>query len=93
MRNEWIFSGEIFYLKELTGEFAASLKIRGTAKRQDAMSSQITELSVLVGSRIYEEMTAKGIKIYTQATLAGHMETWADEKKSKTMFVVDEIIE
>lgn len=93
MINEWTFSGEIFYLKELSGEFSASLKLRGMAKRLDAMSSQITELPVLVGNTIYKALSEKGKKLYSQATLSGHIETWFDEKKSKIMFVADKIID
>lgn len=31
--NKWSVSGTVFYLKEMEGEFACSLKISGTAKR------------------------------------------------------------
>ena len=39
--NEWTVSGEVFYLKDLEGEFAASMQLRGVAKRDGVFSSSV----------------------------------------------------
>lgn len=96
--NEWTVSGEVYYLKELEGEFSASAKIRGTASRQDGVySSQILELPFLMQRKVYDEAKKKGLKVYRTATFSGHLETWHKTKNGKpcdkVMFVADYILE
>lgn len=92
--NEWTVSGEIFYLKELDGEFAASAMIRGTAKRQDVFSSNIMEMKCLMQKNVYNIGKRKGLKLYCNATLSGHLETWSyGNNKKKVMFITDDVIE
>jgi len=95
--NEWSVSGEVIYLKELQGEFSASVKLRGSSTREGMCSSQILEFSCLMQSRIYEEAKKKGIALYKNATLSGHLESWQKTKNGKDtrkiMFIVDYILE
>ena len=74
--NEWTVTGEVFYLKELEGEFAASVKIRGIASREGICSTQALELPCLLERRVYEEAKKKGFAKYKEVTLSGHLETW-----------------
>lgn len=88
--NEWTVSGEVFYLKELDGEFSASVGIRGVSKRQNAISSNIMEMKCLMQKNVYESGMKKGLKLYCNATISGHLETWTSGNK-KIMFIADEI--
>ena len=90
--NDWHFSGEIFYMKPLDGEFSGSLKVRGLSKRDGAMSAQLCELSCLVQKRLWDQIREAGIDVYTNVALSGHLETWTNEKKNtKTMFIADSV--
>ena len=93
--NEWKVSGEVFYLKELQGEFAASLKIRGVAQRPDVFSSNVLEFPCLMTERVYDEARRKGIKQYMNVTLSGHLESWDKSNgKNRTMkiyFIADNV--
>ena len=94
--NEWSFSGEVFYLKKLDdgAEFSASVKVRGFAKRPEAMSSQIAELTFLLTHKAYSDFMAMGGQVYSKATLKGHMETWIKSNKdSKIMLIADSIVD
>lgn len=95
--NEWSVSGEIFYLKELEGEFAASVKLRGVAKRETGLSSQILEFPCLIEPRVYEDAKKRGFSLYKEATLSGHIESWAGESKRngsmKIMFIADYVMD
>ena len=92
--NDWHFSGEIFYLKPLEGEFAGSVKIRGLSKREGAMSSQICEMSCLLHQRLWEQIHNEGIDVYSNIALTGHIETWTNEKKNtKVMFIADSLLD
>ena len=81
--NDWTFTGEIFYLKELEGEFAASLKLRGVAQRKGAVSTQIAEIPCLVQSALWEQIKKKQIKQYDTITLSGHLESWNQNSHGK----------
>ena len=93
--NEWKVSGEVFYLKELQGEFAASLKIRGVAQRPDVFSSNVLEFPCLMTERVYDEARRKGIKQYMNVTLSGHLESWdksnGKKRKMKIYFIADNV--
>lgn len=92
--NEWTVSGEIFYLKELDGEFSASVMIRGIAKRQGVFSSNVMEMKCIMQKKVYEISKKKGLRLYCNATLSGHLETWVyGNNKKKVMFIVDDVIE
>lgn len=93
--NEWTVSGRIDYLKELKGEFACSLRIKGQAKREDLYSTQLLDFGCLMQKKVYEEATRKGIKKNKEITLSGHLESWAKGTSinPKIMFVADYIIE
>jgi len=90
-KNNWIFSGEIFYLKELQGEFAASMKIRGIAQRKDAQSTQITEITCLMQQPLYNKLLKLGYKVYSKICLSGHIESWIKSDKMKVMLIADDI--
>jgi hypothetical protein len=94
--NEWTFSGEIFYLKELEGEFAISLKLRGTSRRKNAMTEQIAEVSCLGDKDFYAIFKEHGLKLYSKAALSGHMETWIQKAHgktpTKTMLIADNVV-
>lgn len=94
--NEWKFTGKIFYLKELSGEFCYSLKLRGEALRNGDTSSRIVELSCLVPTSV-KDWKINNLKLYDNVTMAGHFETWSklDVKghiNYKTMQIVDCIL-
>ena len=97
--NEWTVSGRVFYLKEMQGEFSASLKIRGEAKRSDGVySSQIMEVGCLLPPNVYEQAKKKGLKLNRQLCITGHLETWNHNSKGKpiedkVMFIADAILE
>lgn len=88
--NEWKVSGEIFYLKELEGEFGASVKMRSTAKRQGAYSSSILEFACLIPHEVFSGMN---IKMYDKVVFSGHLESWNRGKGVKNYFIVDSVEE
>lgn len=95
MFNQWKISGEVFYLKELQGEFAASLKVRGEASRFGT-PSQIMEFSCLMLKDAYEDAKRKGLRVYHSADLSGHVESWyvghGDRpRKLKVYFIADKV--
>ena len=93
--NEWKVSGEVFYLKELQGEFSASLRIRGIAKRPDVFSSNVLEFPCLMTERVYDEAKRKGMKQYMNVVLSGHLESWDKSKNQKRQmkvyFIADKV--
>ena len=90
--NDWHFTGEIFYLKPYEGEFAVSIKVRGTSSRLGAMSTQICEISCFGQEEVFRKMQADGIDVYTNAAITGHIETWTDRKGNpKTMLILDSV--
>lgn len=94
--NEWTVSGEVFYLKELNGEFSGSLKIRGNSTREGAFSSQILEFPCLLQERVWQEAKKKGLALYKKVTLSGHIESWQktnSQDARRIMFIADYIIE
>ena len=95
--NEWTVTGEVFYLKKLEGEFSASVKVRGVAKREDVYSSQMLEIGCLLSDRVYREGVRKGLKLHGYCTLSGHLESWVKTKpngttNSKVMFIADYVL-
>lgn len=95
--NEWTVSGEIFYLKKLEGEFAASIRIRGTARRAGVFSTDILELGCLMQKEVYDKAVTKGLRQYCWAVLSGHLESWVKDtpkgQRKKIMFIVDSVEE
>lgn len=91
--NEWTVSGKVFYLKELEGEFSASLQLRGEARRLDVYASSVMEMKCLMQKDVYEVAKKKGLVMYCNATLSGHLETWVKKDNKKVMFIVDDILE
>lgn len=95
--NEWTVSGEVIYLKDLQGEFSASVKLRGVSKREGAFSSQVLEFPCLMQDKLYEKAKKKGLGLYKNATLSGHLESWQKNKNGKdvrkVMFVVDYVLD
>jgi len=94
--NEWTFTGEVFYLKELKGEFGASLRIKGVASRLDAtFSSNLCEMGCLLTNEAYEQAKKKHIDMYKNVTVSGHLESWANgtSKNPKVMFIADYVME
>lgn len=90
--NEFHFSGEIFYLKPMDGEFTVSIRVRGLSSRAGAMSTQICELSCLGQHPVFDSMKQAGIDVYSKVELSGHMETWTDKKGNpKTMLILDSV--
>lgn len=95
--NEWSVSGEVFYLKELEGEFAASVKVRGIAKREAGLTSQILEFPCLIERKVYEDAKSRGFSLYKDVNLSGHIESWARENdrkgNMKIMFIADYVMD
>lgn len=91
--NKWIVSGEVYSIRELGGEFAASVKIRGEAKRPDVYSSQILEILCLLTPRVYDDAKKRGLELYKTMKISGHLETWKrfvnNKTRQKVMFVAD----
>lgn len=87
--NDFTFSGEVFYLKELVDskEFSYSIKIRGVAKRDFAITPMICELSCL----ILKNVNIDKVKLHEEVCVSGHIEFW-ERKNKKNMFIVDAII-
>ena len=95
--NEWTFSGEIVNLKELDGEFSASVKLRGFSRRVGASSAQVAEIVCLAEKDLYAEMQRTNVKVYDKITLSGHLEQWLANSKgkpvNKTMLIADYTID
>lgn len=93
--NEWTVTGKVFYLKDLQGEFAASLKIKGVAKREQIFATNILEFPCLMQKEVYEDAKKKGMRMHKEVTLSGHLESWANgtSKNPKIMFVADYVLE
>jgi hypothetical protein len=96
--NEWTVSGEVVYIKVLEdNEFAGSIRLKGSAKRKGASSSQVMEFSCLLEKSTYDEAIRKGLTNFKYVTLGGHIETWIRQTKNgdrqKTRFVCDDILE
>lgn len=92
-KNQWQVIGQIFYIKELSGEFACSLKISGVAKRPDLFSSSKLELPCLMTPAVYDEAKRLGMHIYQKAKLSGHLESWCNRSSShpKVYFIADKV--
>lgn len=95
--NEWTFSGEIVNLKELDGEFAASVKLRGLSQRVGAASAQVAEIVCLAEKDLFAELKRTNVKVYDKITLSGHLEQWLLNSKgkpvNKTMLIADFVID
>lgn len=93
--NEWTISGRVVYQKELTGEFACSVKVEGKAKREDVYTSQILKFPCLMQKSVYEEAKKKGMRFNRNVTLSGHLESWqkGSSYTPKIMFIADYVIE
>lgn len=92
MMNEWSFSGQIFYLKELEKDYGASLKIRGSTNED--YRSGICEISCLVKKDVWDEAKKKGVAMYKDIALSGHMETFfKPNRETKTMFIAEYVME
>ena len=91
--NEWKMSGEVFYLKEMEGEFAASLKISGVAKRPGLFSTSKLEFPCLMTSAVYDEAKRLGIQTRRSVSLVGHLESWCNRSSSnpKVYFIADKV--
>ncbi len=96
--NEWTFSGEVIYVKELkNNEFAVSVKMRGASRRLNSSTSQITEFGCLIDKEVYKQALKKGFDKFCYATLGGHIESWIKTSARgdviKNRFVVDDILD
>ena len=89
--NEWKVSGEVFYLKEMLGEFSASLKIRVIASRPDLYASSILEFPCLMTPTAYNEAKRLGLRKHLKATLSGHLESWTKNEGTKIYFIADKV--
>ncbi len=90
--NEWKVTGKVYYLKELTGEFSASVKIEGVASRPDVFSSSILKVACLLTSKAYDEAKRLGMTVRRNATLSGHLESWSTaDGKPKIYFIADRV--
>lgn len=97
-QNEWTFSGEVLKINELHGEFYCSILLRGMSQRIGCASSQICEFKCLVPIQMKDDEKVKKLKAYSNCAVSGHFETWNRVKdngavQSKTMFIVDYILE
>lgn len=93
-RNEWTFSGEVFYIKDLDNcEFAVSLKLRGVSQRPESMSTQIVELSCLGDKNFKSELNKFDLKSHSNLVVSGHIETWFNNGRQKNMFIADYVFE
>ena len=93
--NEWTVTGKVNYLKELSGEFACSLRIKGVAKREGLFSSYPLDFPCLMQKSVYEDAKKKGMWFMKNVTLSGHLESWqkSTSKNPKIMFVADYVLE
>lgn len=93
--NDWTVTGVVSYIKELQGEFACSLRIKGQAQRDGCYSSQILDFPCLMQKKIYEDAKKKGMDYNKSITLSGHLESWqkGTSINPKIMFVADYVLE
>jgi hypothetical protein len=95
--NEWTVSGTVFYIRELDGEFKASVKVRGEAQRPNLYSTQILEFGCLLPDNVYKDALKKGLALHKDVNFSGHLETWTrtinGKGKSKVMFVADYVLD
>lgn len=94
--NEWTVTGEVFYLRELDGEFAASLRIRGASRREGFESSQVLEVGCLMQAKAWQDAKVKGVDIYRKVTITGHLESWTrtynNKEKRRIMLIADHVL-
>lgn len=96
-RNNWEFSGELFRLNEFdSGEFGASLRIRGSSQRFGG-GNQLCELTCLVPVDVYGDFCRRMVRQYDYITVSGNIETWTKERNghlnTKIMLIVGELVE
>ncbi|SEP82401.1 hypothetical protein SAMN04487977_101533 [Treponema bryantii] len=94
--NDWSVTGRVYYLKELSGEFAGSVKIEGKANRIDnTYSSSILKFSCIMQKNVWEEAKKKGIAMNKEVSLSGHLESWqkGTSKNPKMMFIADYVLQ
>lgn len=96
-QNEWTVAGEVFYLKELEGEFSASVKARGMFQRENESSAKLLEMSCLMQKEVYEDAKRRGLKLYSFARFSGHFETWTrirgGRQEQKNMLIADYVMD
>lgn len=91
--NQWQISGEVTYIKELQGEFGASLQVEGTSKRsENSISIQKIKLPCLMTNKTYKESIKKGLRKFASVQITGHMESWEKNGKPKIYFIADSLI-
>ena len=83
------------YLKELKGEFACSLRVKGKAKREGLYQSQVLDFPCLMQKSVYDDAKTKGMRFNRTVTLSGHLESWqkGSSYTPKIMFVADYVLE
>lgn len=93
VQNEWKMAGYVFYLRELQGEFACSLKISGVAKRPGIFSSSKLEFPCLMTQSVYDEAKRRGLRTRVNVSLSGHLESWCNSTSSnpKVYFIADKV--
>lgn len=96
--NEWTYTGKVFYMREITGVYSASVKMTGESKRADGLyKSDPLQFGCIMRSNVFEEAKRKGLKIGKTVTFSGHLEIWDKtihgKPANKVMFISDYVLE
>lgn len=96
MLNNFDFSGEIVYIRNLDRGYCKSFVVKGASCAPGSMTSQVVELKCLVPDRLMDD--AGKISLYDKVSVSGHIETWSKPcgngtMRLKTMFIVDYIFD
>ncbi|WP_288983140.1 hypothetical protein [uncultured Treponema sp.] len=94
--NDFDFSGEIVYIKNLDRGYCKSVIIKGVSNVFDSLSSQTVELKCLIPDRLSKD--AGRINLYDWLSVSGHIEMWSKPcgngtVRQKIMFIVDYILD
>ncbi len=96
--NEWTYTGKVSYMREITGEYCASVKMTGDVKRSDGLyKSDELQIGCVMKADVYEEAKRKGMRIGKSVTFSGHLEIWDKtihgKPANKLMLVADYVLE
>lgn len=96
--NEWTYTGKVSYMRELNGEYSASVRMTGDVKRADGLyKSDELQIGCIMRSNVFEEAKRKGLKIGKTVTFSGHLEIWDKtihgKPANKVMFIADYVLE
>lgn len=94
--NTWTFTGRVFYLKEMEGDYSCSIKMKGSTN-ESTFKKDIVEFGCLLPKEVWNAAKNKGLCVNSKVTLSGHFETWVKPRSTyfinKTMFIADCVVD